>query len=144
MPNDNSEINIMKTVIVDYSKMYYHNIKGIEIPDKNVGKFVQIRHEDIEYLLFSPKEFTKFHADIVEKFCIEQGLSGFYNPVKKLYEILDIGWSIIGGGKFELDRLQKQILLYDDSMAYGRFNEVGLDERILKIKEFSDYSVKIE
>lgn len=134
----------MKTVIVDYSKMYYHNIKGIDIPDKYIGKFVQIKHENTEYLVFSPKEFTKYHADIVEKFCSEQVLSGFYNAVKKLYEIHDPGWFIIGGGKFEWDKAEKQIRLYDDSMAYGRFKEAGLEERILKIEEFSGCSVKIE
>ncbi|MCX7913669.1 MAG: hypothetical protein N2511_03690 [Thermodesulfovibrionales bacterium] len=32
--------NFMKTVIVDYSKNYYQNIMGTDVPDKYSGKFV--------------------------------------------------------------------------------------------------------
>ncbi|MCX7914476.1 MAG: hypothetical protein N2511_07815 [Thermodesulfovibrionales bacterium] len=134
----------MKTVIVDYSKNYFQNVIGTDVPDKYSGKFVQIRHEETEYLLLSPKDFTKYHADIVEKFCLEQGLSGSYNSAKKAYEIYDPSWSIIGGGKFELDSTKKFIRLYDDSMAYGRFNPEGLEEKIMHTEDFKGYSVKIE
>jgi len=51
---------------------------------------------------------------------------------------------ITGGGKFEIDRKKKHIRLYDDSLAYGKFDRRGLKERILSIAEFSKYKVQIE
>jgi len=35
----------------------------------------------------------------------------------------------VGGGKFEIDKAEKHIRLYDNSMAYGRFDIEGLKKR---------------
>lgn len=131
----------MNTVIVDYSEIYYSG-KG-SIPERYSGKFVQIRHNDTEYILFSPTELIKYHADIVERFCLERKISGHYNKDKKSFDIDDPAWFIVGGGKFDWDKKGKIIRLYDDSMAYGKFDEKGLKERIKKGK-LSDYEIQIE
>ena len=55
----------MKLSYQDYSRIYYREI-GASLPDKNEGKFVQIANGPAgEYLVFSPKEVSRYHADIV-------------------------------------------------------------------------------
>jgi hypothetical protein len=133
-----------KIIFIDYSEVYYSTVAGTDMPDRRAGKFVQIRNNNTEYLIFSPKEFTRYHADIVERFCTERGIVGLYNNTNKRFDILDPGWVVIGGGKFEMVRTTKYIRLYDDSMVYGRFDTKGLKKKILLIKGFSDYVVQIE
>jgi Janus/Ocnus family (Ocnus) len=134
----------MKVLFLDYSTEYYSTLSGTHVPAKRTGKFVQIRHGQTEYLLFSPKEFTRYHADIVKRFCDERGIDGFLNTTVKSFEIYDPDWMVIGGGKFELDSAEKHLRLYDDSMAYGRFDAKGLKKKILSIDIFSDFKVQIE
>ena len=62
----------------------------------------------------------------------------------KCFDIHDPEWAVVGGGKFERDRKKKQLRLYDDSMAYGKFNGHGLKEKILSFSAFSGYNVQIE
>ncbi len=134
----------MKFIIKDYSIIYYKKIEHIEKPSKRSGKFIQIKHKDTEYLIFSPKEFTRYHADLVEKFCLEKGIAGTYNRQLKRYEILDPSWGILGGGKFEIDEEEKILRLYDDSMAYGKFQEYGLMKNICSVSKMNGYRVFIE
>lgn len=137
-------LNIMKTIVVDYAEHYYLNIASRQVPDRYSGKFVQLLNNNNEYLVFSPKEFSKFHANIVEHFSKERGLAGAYDSEKKRYDLLEPQWEIIGGGKFEIDRIKKELRLYDDSMAYGRFKDEGLRERLQNTEEFSGYTIVIE
>jgi hypothetical protein len=135
---------IMKIVYIDYSKKYYRKFAGTDVPDQFIGKFVQVRNLLTEYLIFSPKEFTPYHADIVERFCTEQKIPGIYKKTDKRYEILDPEWIVACGGKFAIDRQKKNIRLYDDSMAYGKFDKSGLKKKILSLEDFSGYKVRID
>jgi len=114
------------------------------VPDKRAGKFVQLRNNKTEYLVFSPKELSPYHADIIERFCRQKGIAGVYNRAHKCFEIHEPEWIIIGGGKFDYDKKEKYLRLYDDSMAYGKFETEGLLKRILQVKGLKDYSVRIE
>lgn len=134
----------MKVVFVDYSELYYQEIAKTAMPEKRTGKFIQIRNNDTEYLVFSPTEYTPYHADLAERFCREKGLKGSFDRKNKCYVISDPAWGIAGGGKFEIDNTEKQIRLYDNSMAYGRFDRRGLKEKILAIVSMSDYKALIE
>ena len=133
----------MKLIYRDYSRIYYREI-GVALPDKNEGKFVQIQYDSTQYLVFSPKEVSRYHADIVGRFCTERRIPGVYNNAHKRFDIHDPEWTVVGGGKFAIDRMKKQLRLYDDSMAYGKFNGQGLKEKILSISAFSGYNVQIE
>ncbi len=133
-----------QVIFIDYSEQYYSGVAQTAIPDKRSGKFVQIRNQSREYLLFSPKEFAPYHADIVKRFCKEKRLDGSYDSSGKRFTIHDSTWVIVGGGKFESDATKKYIRLYDDSMAYGRFDSKGLKEKVLLIDEFADYELTIE
>ena len=134
----------MKFIYRDYSRIYYREI-GAALPDKIAGKFVQILNDSAEeHLVFSPKEGSPYHADIVGRFCTERRIPGVYNNAHKHFDIHDPEWTVVGGGKFERDRIKKQLRLYDDSMAYGKFNGQGLKKKILSISAFSGYNVQIE
>ncbi len=134
----------MAIMFIDYSTLYYTEVAKTAIPPVIKGKFVQIRNESVLYLVFSPSEFTQYHADIVQRFCLDRGIEGSFDPEKKRYDIHDQAWEILGGGKFELDRDKKVIKLYNDSMAYGKFRTFGLKETMIAVPEFSGFTVLVE
>ena len=133
-----------RVVIVDYSVMYYKGVAKTALPAVRSGKFVQLRHDDIDYLVLSPKEYGPYHADILERFCRERSIDGAYKEGKKRFDIHDAGWVIQGGGKFEIDETKRHIRLYDNSMAYGRFDARSLRDGILQSEMFKDYEISIE
>ncbi len=132
-----------KFVIVDYCGFSRPPAAGQMAAGRITGKFVQIRNVDTEYLIFSPVDLTRYHADLVEKFCEERDITGSYVEERRRYDIHDPGWIVVGGGKFETDKTKKSIILYDNSMAYGRFDPKGLKEKIHQTKELANYTVKI-
>jgi hypothetical protein len=83
----------------EYSPLYYTMIAKTDIPPVIIGKFVQIRSGSMEYLVLSPKDFTKYHANIVERFCLDKGIEGSYDPDRKRFDIYDLEWDIVGGEK---------------------------------------------
>ncbi len=131
----------MNIELIDYTQLYYTAIAKTGVPPVIAGKFVQIRNESSEYLVLSPTEFTKYHANIVERFCLDKGIEGSYDAEKKRYNIYDQEWNIVGGGKFELDAIKRTIRFYDDSMAYGKFDSRGLPEKLRYFPAFSGYAV---
>jgi hypothetical protein len=131
-------------IFIDYTPFYYTSLAGTAVPPVTAGKFIQIRNGDTLYLVLSPKELTKYHANIIERFCMDKGIEGRYDAKKEKFTIPDRAWQIIGGGKFERDGNKKAIKLYDNSMAYGKFDPTGLREMIAALPEFSGYAVTIE
>ena len=136
--------NLMPIIFIDYSTLYYTEVTKTAVPPAVSGKFVQIRNESTLYLVFSPTEFTKYHSNIVERFCLDKGIEGSYDRERKRYDIYDQAWNVLGGGKFEVDTNKKAIKLYDNSMAYGKFDRSGLKEMINALPEFSGFTVLIE
>jgi hypothetical protein len=134
----------MKLLILDYADLFYREKAGHKKPARRAGKFVQIKHEDTEYFIFSPKEITRYHADLVQLFCQEKGIDGSYNEQIKRHDIHDPSWIIMGGGKFEIDDEERRLRLYDNSMAYGRFDSRGLKKRLLSDQRLSGYTIRIE
>jgi hypothetical protein len=134
----------MAMTFIDYTTFYFSSIIGTAIPSLVTGKFVQIRNGNALYLIFSPKEFTKYHANIVERFCMDKGVEGRYDSKREKFFIQDQTWGIVGGGKFERDTNKKTIKLFDNSMAYGKFKAEGLKEALAALPEFSGYTVTIE
>jgi hypothetical protein len=124
--------------------MYYAEVAKITPLAVRSGKFVQVRHGDAEYLILSPKEFSPYHADILERFCRERSIDGAYQEGKKRFDIHDAEWVIQGGGKFEIDDKKKFIRFYDNSMAYGRFEARGLRKKVHRSDMLKDYEVRIE
>ena len=134
----------MAIILIDYTPFYYTSVAQTEIPPATTGKFVQIRHGQDVFLVISPKELTKYHANIVERFCMDKGIEGAYDAKREKFFIRDQAWRIAGGGKFERDNNKKSIKLYDNSMAYGKFDETGLKEALQNLPEFAGYTIAIE
>jgi hypothetical protein len=134
----------MPFVLIDYTPLYYTSLAGTPVPAVVSGKFVQIRNGNMLYLVLSPKEFTKYHANIIERFCMDKGIEGSYDAKREKFSILDRSWHIVGGGKFERDTNKKAIKLYDNSMAYGKFDATGLNEILAALPEFSGNTISIE
>jgi hypothetical protein len=134
----------MPTVLIDYIPFYYASIAHTAIPPQVAGKFIQIGNGNMLYLVLSPKELTKYHANIVERFCMDKGIEGSYDTKREKFSILDQAWLIVGGGKFERDGNKKAIKLYDNSMAYGKFKAENLKDALASLPEFSGYTITIE
>jgi hypothetical protein len=131
-------------IFIDYTPFYYASIAGTAVPPVTAGKFVQIRNGDAVYLVLSPKELTKYHANIIERFCMDKGIEGSYDAKRERFSIQDRAWVIAGGGKFERDGNKKAIKLFDNSMAYGKFKAGGLKQALASLPEFSGYTITIE
>ncbi|MDH4161197.1 MAG: hypothetical protein OEW15_00700 [Nitrospirota bacterium] len=131
-------------VFIDYTPVYYSSIMKTDIPSATVGKFVQIWNSNEIYLILSPKELTKYHANIVERFCMDKGIEGSYDSRKEKFFIHDKAWHILGGGKFERDGNKKAIKFSDTSMAYGKFKTDGMKEMLAALPEFAGYTIMIE
>ena len=134
----------MNVILIDYSDACISREAKTPAPVGSSGKFVQLRDKTTEYLVLAPKECASYHADIAERFCREKGLRGYRDGEGKRFDIHELTWVIVGGGKFELDRRKKYIRLYGNSLAYGRFDSKGLKSKILSICELSDYTADIE
>lgn len=135
----------MSIALIDYTPLYYRAVApSLTIPPLTTGKFVQIRNGNTLTVVLSPKELTKYHANIIERFCMDKGLEGSYDSRREKFIIHDRAWQIVGGGKFERDDDKKAIKLYDNSMAYGKFDVSGLKETLSAIPEFSGYTIMIE
>jgi hypothetical protein len=134
----------MDVILIDYITFYYTSISKESAPSIITGKFVQIRHGNILYLVLAPQGLMKYHANIVERFCIDNDIEGNYDSERKRYKVRDQSWIVAGGGKFAIDRKQKTIKLYDDSMAYGKFDKSGLRDAIGTLREFSDFTIQVE
>ena len=130
--------------VVDYTTFYYTSVAGTGVPDVISGKFVQIRNGKRLYLVLSPRELTKYHANIVERFCMDKGIEGNYDEKGTTFAIADDAWEMRGGGKFERDSNKRTLKLYDNSMAYGKFDTTGLKEILDALPEFSGYTITIE
>ncbi len=114
------------------------------IPTIRNGKFVQVNKDRSDYLILSPKELSKYHANIVERFCKQNNIDGYYNKEYHIFEIVDPVCEVIGGGKWKIDDQDKRIHLFDDSQAYGKFNTIGLKDKILSDKQFNGYQIRID
>lgn len=131
-------------ILIDYTLFYYTSVARTVAPPVTTGKFVQIQHGGERYLVLSPKELTKYHANIIERFCMDKGIEGSYDARREVFTIYDRAWEILGGGKFERDANRKAIKLYDNSMAYGKFKAEGLKDMLAKLPEFAEYKITVE
>jgi len=88
----------MLMTLFDYTPVYFNSLAGTSVPTVVAGKFVQIRSGNTLYLILSPREFTKYHANIVERFCMDKGIEGSYDAKREKYTIADQAWQVIVAG----------------------------------------------
>lgn len=93
------------------------------------GKFLQLRLAGNEYLLFAPKQLHGFHSQILARFLKDRTLAHHWESEQTL-KVDATGVEILGGGKFRLDTVARQLELGDNSQAFGRFHDDGIADRI--------------
>jgi hypothetical protein len=93
------------------------------------GKFVQLRLGDLEYLVFAPKQLAQFHNQILARFLADRDIEHHWVSDQSLAFEHDT-LRVIGGGRFRLEPSAQSLALWDNSRAYGRFDERGLAARI--------------
>jgi len=135
----------MKLKFIDFSDLYYGSIPKKGKPRKRKGKFIQLRNNGTEYLVLSPISLSPFHANILERFCLTNGIYGGYtNSKMEKFEIEDFEWEVVGGGHWEMDDEKKILVLSGASYVYGRFAPSGLHEKIRTVDSLKGYKVVIK
>lgn len=93
------------------------------------GKFLQFRWQGNDYVLFATRDQHRFHNQILARFFNDHELPHRWCDDETLeFEIPE--FSVLGGGRFRFTREPARLELWDNSQAYGRFNEEGLADRL--------------
>lgn len=93
------------------------------------GKFIQLRWQDQEHLVFAPFEQHRYHNQLLARFLTDHGAE--YRWARQDSLEFDLpALEVIGGGRFHLDPRAGTLSLWDESQAYGRFDGRGLEQRI--------------
>ena len=130
----------MNFKFIDYSNAAF----GSAVPHCHGGIFVLIRDDETAYLVLSPRNLSKHHAPILERFCELNDLEGKYVSKPSLFVFRESGWEILGGGEWTIDDQGKVLHLFGKSVAYGRFLSEGLIDKIQKIQELKKYKINID
>jgi len=69
----------MQLRFVDYCPLYFTELREQPVPSHREGKFVLLRSATTSYAVFSPRQLSTYHANIVERFLWGQGIPGRYN-----------------------------------------------------------------
>ncbi|MGA7800895.1 MAG: hypothetical protein WCC36_08790 [Gammaproteobacteria bacterium] len=111
----------MDTIIVVY--------QTAPAPPVQEGKFLQLRLQGREYLVFAPFALFRYHNQLLARFLADRNLPHRWaTPQRLVVDAADL--DVYGGGRFRADAASGILRLWDNSQAYGRFREPGLAERI--------------
>jgi len=126
---------------VDFSSVQYPD----GIPAVRQGKFLHlvVGGED-ELLVLSPYELSTFHAQILERYCVLNGVEGRFIRKPELYEVVGADIEIIGGGHWKLDEAQLLLTLFGESTIYGKFGVEGLQRKVQDLLEYENYKILIK
>ncbi len=93
------------------------------------GKFLQFRWQGNEYLLFATRDEHLFHNQMLGRFLSDRSLPHHWRDSEHLeFSLPDL--TVMGGGRFHFTANPAHLELWDNSMAYGRFDDVGLVDRL--------------
>lgn len=121
----------------------YPTLEAMRHLSEVCGKFVQLNWQGEPWLLFASKDQHAFHNQIVAHF-----LSDMHQPYHwRSPEVLTFEQrelEILGGGKFQLDWEARRLLLSDNSMVYGRFDEELLRQSLAQLAmPWQEFSIEI-
>ena len=54
-----------------------------------------------------------------------------------------VGWTILGGGRFRLNRAERVLELWGSSKAYGDFDGPDLQEKIKTVPGWKEFDIRI-
>jgi hypothetical protein len=129
--------------LIDYSEIWYRYLAKTSLPESRSGKFVQIRNDEEEYVVLSPSELSKYHANIVGRFCELRGIRGEYNPKRDYFFVQDSEWEVVGGGFWQLDTMGRTLRLSGASAGYGIFDDENLLKDIGSLEAWKEFSVSV-
>ena len=110
----------------------YPTLEAMRHLDEVRGKFVQISWKGKPWLLFASKDQHAFHNQILAHFLSEQHLPYHWRS-PEILEFEQDELQIIGGGKFQLNWGEQKLILSDNSMVYGRFDEGLLQQSLQQV-----------
>lgn len=90
------------------------------------GKFLQLVLDGVEHLVFAPSNQHGYHSQILERFLDERGIACRWDG--QALRVDHPGLKVIGGGRFRLEQAKGALELWDNSQAYGRFDDAGIAE----------------
>lgn len=126
--------------VVDFSPVLYK----AQMPPVRQGKFLQlVEGGKIETLVLSPYGLSKFHAQILERYCLLNDLDGRFLRKPEYYAALGADIEVFGGGHWKIDDLALRLELYGESTAYGRFDPDGLAEKIGGLPTYRSYRIVV-
>lgn len=131
------------TSFIDYSEAYFRQLNESEIPQVREGKFVQLKNDENEYIVFAPKGLCKYHSDIVARFGEIESESVAMSTRGDFAEFDNPEWKIIGGGKMRINDDDKTIDMTGASQVYGPFRKDGLAERLAAAPNLATYRINI-
>lgn len=107
------------------------------------GKFLQVIVNGQEFLLCAASARHRYHNQILAHFLTEQGIAHHWaGPEKR--EVDSNAVNTVGGGRYRADHERGLLTLWDDSHAYGRFDETELAAKIAAAQHpWSRYQVRI-
>lgn len=114
------------------SRLYIENYPPLETlanAETIEGKFLQFRWQGNEYLIFATRDEHQFHNQMLGHFLSDHKVPHHWQDSEHL-EVEDTDLSVIGGGRFYFNANSVELELWDNSMAYGRFDETGLADRL--------------
>jgi hypothetical protein len=126
--------------LIDYSSTWYRD----NVPAVRRGKFLQLVEDgEIELLILSPYELSKYHAQILERYCMLNDIEGRFVKKPDLFQVTGANIEVLGGGHWEIDDRVRRLMLNRESTMYGRFDRSGLAAKVRVLHEFSSYTVLV-
>ena len=116
----------MRLRIVDYSLLYFTELREQPLPSHREGKFVVLRNSAARYLVFSPRQLSVYHANIVERFLRGEGIPGQYNAKRDIFTFDAPDWQVEGGAHWQRDDTKGVLAIHGASQAYGGLDLVTL------------------
>ena len=93
------------------------------------GKFLQFLCEGIPCLLFTTPATHRFHNQLLARFLDDENIEHHWIDEERL-KIPEERVRVKGGGRYHLDLAKCTLELWDNSQAYGRFDEEEITRQL--------------
>lgn len=93
------------------------------------GKFLQLEVDGMPWLLFASRDAFRYHNQLLAGFLEERGITHRWADRETLeYDVQRV--RVRGGGRFRLDPDAATMEAWDNSAAYGRFDDERLQAEL--------------
>ncbi len=134
----------MQFQFVDYSTLYFCELKERSLPVRRGGKFVVLDDATTRYAVFSPAEQCKYHANIIERFLwTVLKIQGRYNDKGDVFTFDAPDWRVEGGGDWERDDDRRELRLSGISAAYGGLDLLPLADKLRETPDLRDVNIVV-